>query len=81
MNLEQITPISEETGISVDPTVSDMDLSGISVTIDDSLDQDQAGILSVAKMFIKKAVSIGHSHAIKSDFHVTRSVHFTLIIQ
>ena len=30
-----------------------MDLSGISVTVDDCLDQDKACILSVAKMFGK----------------------------
>ena len=53
MDLEQLTPFSEETGISVDLTV-DMDLSSISVTVDDCLDQDQACILSVAKMFRKR---------------------------
>ena len=31
-----------------------MDLSGISVTVDDCLDQDQACILSVTKMFGKR---------------------------
>ena len=49
-----------------------MDLSGISVTVDDCLDQDQACILPGAKMFGKKAVSIGHSYATESDFHATR---------
>ena len=58
-----------------------MDLSGISVTVDDCLDQDQACILSVAKVFGKKAVSMRHSHATKSDFRATRSIHFTLIVQ
>ena len=58
-----------------------MDLSGISVTVDDCLDQDQACILSVAKMVWKKDVSIGYSHATKSDFHATGSIHFTLIVQ
>ena len=29
----------------------------------------------------KKPVSIGHSHATKSDFHATWSTHFTLIVQ
>ena len=53
-----------------------MDLSGISVNVDDCLDQDQACILLVAKM-----VSIGHSHATKSDFRLTRSINFTLIVQ
>ena len=47
-----------------------MDLPGISVTVDDCLDQDQACILSVAQMFGKKSVSIGHSHATISDFRV-----------
>ena len=31
-----------------------MDLSGISVTVDECLDQDQAYILSVAKLFGKR---------------------------
>ena len=31
-----------------------MDLSGISVTVDDCLDQDQVCILSVANMFGKR---------------------------
>ena len=53
MDLEQRIPLSEETGISVDLTVVYQDLSGISVTVDDCLDQDQACILSVAKMFGK----------------------------
>ena len=55
---------------------NDMDLLGISVNVDDCLDQDQACILSVAKM-----VSVGHSHATKSDFRSTRSINFTLIVQ
>ena len=53
-----------------------MDLSGISVNVDDCLDQDQASILSVAKM-----VSIGHSRATKSDLCSTRSINFTLIVR
>ena len=49
MDLEQLTPLSicRSDG-------SDMDLSGISVTVDDCLDQDLACILSVAKMFGKR---------------------------
>ena len=58
-----------------------MDLSGISVTVDDCLDQNKACILSAAKNVWKRAVSIGHSHATKSDFRATRSIHFTLIVQ
>ena len=58
-----------------------MDLSGISITVDDCLDQDQACILSVAKIFWKKAVRIGHLHATKSDLCATRSIDFTLIVQ
>ena len=59
-----------------------MNLSGISVTVDECLDQDKACILSVVSCEIvwKKAVSIGHSHATKSDFHATWSIHFTLIV-
>ena len=56
MDLEQLTPLSEETVISVDLMVVTwiyQDLSGISVAVDDCLDQDQACILSVAKMFGK----------------------------
>ena len=54
MDLEQVTPLFEETGISVDPTVhSDMDSAGISETVDDCLDQDQAFILSGAKFLGK----------------------------
>ena len=48
MDLEQLNPLSEETGNG-----SDMDLSGISVTVHDRLDQYKACILSVAKMFGK----------------------------
>ena len=55
-----------------------MDLSGISVTVDDCLDQDH--FVSGENVW-KTAVSIGHSHATKSDFCVTRSIHFTLIVQ
>ena len=43
--------------------------SGVSsVTVDDCLDQDQACIFFSGKTVWKKAVSIGHSHATKSDF-------------
>ena len=70
MDLEQLTPFSEETGLSVDLTV-DMDLLSISVTVDECLGENVS----------KKAVSIGHSHATESDFRVTRSIHFTLNVQ
>ena len=58
-----------------------MDLSGISVSVEDCLDQDQTCIFMVAKMFGKKYVSIGNLHATKLDLDATRSIHFTLIDQ
>ena len=59
---------------------SDMDLSGISVTVDDCLDEDQACILSVAKMF-DKACQHRTFACNKVRFSATRSIHFTLIVQ
>ena len=56
-----------------------MDLLGISVTVDDCLDQDQACILPVVKMFGKRLSA--YSYALKSDSHTTKSIHFTLIVQ
>ena len=52
MDLEQLIPLSEETEISVDPTVVTW-IYHLSLTVDDCLDQGQACILSVAKMFEK----------------------------
>ena len=54
----------------------DMDLSGISVTVDDCLDQDQACILSVVKMFGKKLSAL--------DIRMQQNqmaTHFTFIVQ
>ena len=44
MHSEQLTPLYEENDICVDVGCSDMNLSGISVIVDDSFDQDQACI-------------------------------------
>ena len=54
MDLEQLTPISDKSGNICKSHCSDTDLSGISVAVDDCLDQDQACILSVAKTFGKR---------------------------
>ena len=56
-----------------------MDLSGISVTVDDCLDQDQACILSVAKMFEKRLSAKDISMQYNQIF--VRLGHFTLIVQ
>ena len=53
-----------------------MDLSGISVTVDDCL----AAFCPWQNVW-KRDVSIGHSHATKSEFRATRSIHFTLNVQ
>ena len=49
MDLEQLTPLSKETGIFVDPMVVTFIYQ-----VFQCLDQDQACILSVAKMFGKR---------------------------
>ena len=46
-----------------------MYLSGISVTVDDCLDPDKGG-----ENVFKKAVSIGHSHATKSDVRLDQYI-------